>query len=147
MELDLRAIMSGEIKNLPINATFDMSAEKLDGVCPLKTPVKILGEIKNSADVVRLKASVDVLITKDCDRCCKETEKEYNININTVLVLENQDNEDYVEVPSYKLDLYELVRSEIVLNLPVLHLCSENCKGICLVCGQNLNENTCNCVK
>ena len=24
-------------------------------------------------------------------------------------------------------------------------LCSEDCKGICNVCGQNLNEGTCDC--
>lgn len=145
MKLDLRAIFTGEIKNLEVNRDFDMSKEELDGVYPLKTPVKISGTIKNSADVVKFKAKVTALIVKDCDRCCKETEKTYEFDIDTVLVLDSQDNDDYVEVPAYKLDLYELVRSEIVLNLPVLHLCSEDCKGICAVCGTNLNESDCGC--
>jgi len=145
MKLDLRAIFTGEVKNLEINKEFDMSQELLDGVYPLKTPVKIIGTIKNSADVVKLKARVTAFIVKDCDRCCKETENEFNIDIDTVLVLNASDNDDYVEVPSYELNLYELVRSEIILNLPVLHLCSEDCKGICPTCGTNLNESCCNC--
>lgn len=145
MELDLRTIFTGEIKSLDVNKEFDMSQELLDGVYPLKSPVKIIGTIKNSADVVKLKARVTAFIVKDCDRCCKETENEYNVDIDTVLVLNASDNDDYVEVPSYKLNLYELVRSEIILNLPVLHLCSEDCKGICLKCGTNLNDLQCNC--
>ena len=145
MELDLRAMFTGEVKNLEITKEFDMSQELLDGVYPLKTPVKIEGTIKNSADVVKLLARVTAFFVKDCDRCCKETENEYNVDINTVLVLEANDNDDYVEVPSYKLNLYELVRSEIILNLPVLHLCSEDCKGICPICGCNLNESDCDC--
>ena len=145
MKLDLRAIFTGEVKNLEINKEFDMSQELLDGVCPLKTPVKIIGTIKNSADVVKLKARVTAFIVKDCDRCCKEAENEYNVDIDTVLVLNASDNDDYVEVPSYELNLYELVRSEIIPNLPVLHLCSEDCKGICPICGTNLNESCCDC--
>lgn len=145
MRLDLRAIFTGKIKNLEINKEFDMSQEELDGAYPLKSPVKLIGTIKNSADVVKLKAKVTALIVKDCDRCCKETEKEYTFDIDTVLVLELGENDDYVEVPSYELNLYELVRSEIILNLPVLHLCSEDCKGICLSCGKNLNESDCDC--
>lgn len=145
MKLDLRAIFTGKVKSLELEKEFDMSHEELDGVYPLKSPVKLIGTIKNSADVVKLKAKVTALIVKDCDRCCKETEKEYSFDIDTVLVLDNQDNDDYVEVPAYELNLYELVRSEIVLNLPVLHLCSEECKGICPICGANLNDLECDC--
>ena len=81
MELDLRAIFTGEVKCLEVNKEFDMSQELLDGVYPLKSPVKILGTIKNSADVVKLKARVTAFIVKDCDRCCKETQNEYNVDI------------------------------------------------------------------
>lgn len=148
MELDLKAIFNGEVKSIDLNYTFNMLDENFDGVYPLKQPVEVKGVIKNSADVVKLVCDIKATVTKPCDRCCEEVSKPYNIKINSVLVLSNDnENEDYIPVPSYKLDLYELVRSEIVLNLPLLHLCSEDCLGVCFICGQNLNKDKCNCIK
>ena len=42
-----------------------------------------------------------------------------------------------------KLDLDELVYSEVVVSVPMKHLCKEDCKGICEKCGKNLNEGEC----
>ena len=39
----------------------------------------------------------------------------------------------------------ELVYSEILVNWPLRVLCKEDCKGICSICGKNLNHGTCDC--
>ena len=44
-----------------------------------------------------------------------------------------------------KLDLNELVYSEVIVSLPMKHLCKDDCKGICVKCGKNLNEGRCDC--
>ena len=41
------------------------------------------------------------------------------------------------------IDLTDDIRSEIILEYPVKSLCKENCKGLCQVCGKNLNEGSC----
>ena len=46
-----------------------------------------------------------------------------------------------------KLDLDELVYSEVIVSLPMKHLCSEECRGICFKCGKNLNDGDCDCPK
>ncbi len=38
------------------------------------------------------------------------------------------------------LDITEVVRQDLIISLPMKPLCSENCKGLCPVCGANLNE-------
>ena len=43
------------------------------------------------------------------------------------------------------LDVDQLVRNELLLNLPMKVLCNENCKGICNRCGANLNYESCSC--
>mgnify|MGYP001091754997 FL=1 len=45
------------------------------------------------------------------------------------------------------LDLEELARTDILLELPTKVLCSEDCKGLCSQCGKNLNEGECSCEK
>lgn len=144
MELDLREVVSGKVKKLSLDSTIDLSGED---ICCIK-PVNISGTIINSADIVKLNATVNAFIVKPCDRCAKEAEKEYVIPINKVLVTESTaDRDEYVYIPGSLLNLSELVRSEIVLNLPYLHLCSEDCLGLCPTCGKNLNEGSCDCVK
>jgi uncharacterized protein len=41
------------------------------------------------------------------------------------------------------LDLTDDIRSEIILEYPVKPLCKEGCKGLCQICGKNLNEGSC----
>jgi uncharacterized protein len=43
------------------------------------------------------------------------------------------------------IDLDPLVREQVLLALPMHAQCSEDCKGLCGSCGQNLNEGRCAC--
>lgn len=43
------------------------------------------------------------------------------------------------------LDLTESVREGIILALPSYPICEEECKGVCLHCGKNLNAGPCDC--
>lgn len=44
------------------------------------------------------------------------------------------------------LDLTEALREQIVLDLPMRSLCRPDCRGLCIECGKNLNEGSCDCV-
>ncbi len=46
-----------------------------------------------------------------------------------------------------ELDLDELVREQVLLEVPVKALCSEACRGLCVSCGKDLNDGPCGCVK
>ena len=43
------------------------------------------------------------------------------------------------------LDLDSVAQDDILLELPIRMLCSEDCKGLCPVCGCNLNKEQCSC--
>ncbi|MFH1619076.1 MAG: DUF177 domain-containing protein, partial [bacterium] len=43
------------------------------------------------------------------------------------------------------IDLSEVIRQAVLLTLPLKQLCSEKCKGLCQVCGENFNDGTCSC--
>jgi uncharacterized protein len=46
-----------------------------------------------------------------------------------------------------RIDLEELVREQILLNLPEKIFCRDDCKGLCENCGTNRNLQDCNCKK
>lgn len=47
--------------------------------------------------------------------------------------------------PKSGLALEDVLREQILLSLPSRTLCGPDCKGLCLQCGQNLNQGTCGC--
>jgi uncharacterized protein len=44
-----------------------------------------------------------------------------------------------------EIDLNELLREQFYLALPMKPLCSEECRGLCMQCGTNLNTESCDC--
>ena len=53
-----------------------------------------------------------------------------------------QENDLILPANGY-LDLTSLVREYILLEMPINPLCSPTCKGLCNICGENLNKTTC----
>jgi uncharacterized metal-binding protein YceD (DUF177 family) len=45
----------------------------------------------------------------------------------------------------HMVDLRPLVREHLILQLPMRMLCTEDCRGLCLKCGENINEARCIC--
>ena len=43
------------------------------------------------------------------------------------------------------LDITEVVRQYAALNMPMKPVCRDDCKGMCLQCGADLNESACQC--
>ncbi len=43
-----------------------------------------------------------------------------------------------------RINLTPLIREEMLLSIPISPICKPDCKGLCPICGENLNETTCN---
>lgn len=96
--------------------------------------------------------SGDALITLkgSCDRCLRDVEFTVCTHFEHDLyspdsIADGGDREEQSFLSGYDLDTEELLRGEFIINMPVKILCKEDCKGICKVCGQNLNEKECGC--
>jgi uncharacterized protein len=113
---------------------------------PLELRIMNLGGKKME---VEGKAKLALMIP--CDRCLDPVRVAFDLDI--VRTLDFSDRKDGSEVDldeqpfmnGYNLDVDQLVCDELILNLPMKVLCSENCKGICNRCGTNLNHETCDC--
>lgn len=147
MVLDLKNIFASENSRLQIDYNFDMSSIEISGVFPLKNPVTAKGCISNRASVVSLVLEIKYNYCSVCDRCGKDTDRDFSIKIDKILApsIEGDDSDTIVVVPGMKLDLDEFIYSEVILSLPTKFLCQESCKGICPKCGKDLNEGDCGC--
>lgn len=147
MLLNLKKLFSGDEETVSFDYGLDLSSTDINGVNPFVSPVTVKGIVKGHDGFAELSAKVSFDFTIPCDRCAQQIQKHFDYTFSHVLVLslEEDDEEHYVEVQDYKLDLDELIRADILLELPTKFLCSEDCKGLCSVCGKNLNEGSCNC--
>ena len=149
MFIDLEGLFSGGVDFVGIDYSFDMSDVEINGARPFSSPVHVIGEINNHAGLVEIDADACFSYTAMCDRCCEPSTINYEVPVIHELVqsLENEDDDDYIVVPDMQLDLDALISEDIFLYLPPVHLCKDDCKGICPECGANLNETQCECRK
>lgn len=147
MIIELESIFNTEGMKYPFDYELSLAGIESFGYQPIQDPVKVKGQIENKAGIVSLKANAGLVYEAPCDRCAKDVKREFNFPVEHTLVvtLESGENDAFLEVPNMRLNLDELVEEDVNLALPTKYLCNEECKGLCPMCGKNLNETQCNC--
>lgn len=56
------------------------------------------------------------------------------------------DDMDVATYDEHEIDLHDIMRDEVLLQLPMRALCSSTCAGLCGTCGKNLNDDACQCM-
>ena len=108
---------------------------------PSLVPVRLdVSRTTGSGWALRLRYSVAV--SGPCVRCLEAAEPRFEIDAREVEQPGAGDDElssPYVDAEG-ELDVAAWARDALVLALPAAIVCSEDCKGLCAVCGENLNE-------
>ncbi|MBO5363911.1 MAG: DUF177 domain-containing protein [Clostridia bacterium] len=149
MEWNLLPILNCDGKRMPIDVSLELEAGDADDF-------RILGEVALKGEIVNVGGSLELTaqglakLEQTCDRCTERftTELVFPLKerMKKVDALDGeQEDPDLLLIEGGSIDLAELVYSSLYLNLPSKALCSENCKGLCPVCGKNLNLGECSC--
>lgn len=131
------------------SATFDISKdlssdEYKPNINKFLSPVKVEGTVTNVDGKFNLKAKGSVNVLLSCSRCLKDVEYELLFDIDEIYT--NTGNEEEAETFNGSIiELSSVVRRSILFSLPMKVVCREDCKGLCPVCGKDLNEGECNC--
>lgn len=149
MLLQLKEVFLSDGSRLSFDYSLPMQDIDINGDYPFKSPVCVTAEAVNRAGLVELSVKAVFDYTTRCDRCGDDIVRHFEQRFSHGLAAELVDdlNDDYIETPDYTLELDEVVISDILLNLPSKILCKEDCKGLCMNCGVNLNREKCNCQK
>jgi uncharacterized protein len=119
-------------------------------------PVSLAFDIFKDKQAFRIAGRVKTTLELKCSRCLEpftvpvDTEFDLRYQPHTVNAEEGEREieEDDLTTAFYEndeIDLGALMHEQFVLSLPMKPLCSEGCKGLCPVCGTNLNKGTCDC--
>ena len=85
-----------------------------------------------------------------CDRCLREVEYPFLLQFARQVVAPDRASEEEAQeqadfMDGYTLDTDCLVQNEIMTSWPMKVLCRPDCKGLCPVCGKDLNTGACGC--
>jgi uncharacterized protein len=122
----------------------------------ISSPVKARLKIEKLGTEVMVRGDLSVEVKLQCSRCLKEFQKTLSVPIEAVYhPVEELKGEDRREITAgeldmdfysgQELDLNDLLKEQIMLNVAMKPLCSESCKGICPGCGADLSVETCKC--
>jgi len=147
MLLDVKKLFEQEGEELPFQFEMDLSDIEISQVYPFISAIQISGKVKNIEQTVYLTAQVDFDFNIPCDRCADDVRTQYHNTFSHPLIMQmnEEDQDTYILVQDGKLNLTELLRADILLALPTKYLCKEDCKGLCPICGVNLNSQSCQC--
>jgi uncharacterized protein len=113
----------------------DLNLADLSGTARVgRTPQGLLVQVKMAATVLL-----------QCGRCLVDFQQSLGIKFAELYAFTQRSvtDSDLILPEDGHIDLTPLVREYMLLDVPISPLCSPSCKGLCLVCGENLNESNC----
>ena len=131
---------------------FEADIEKIDLSEPFFGKYSANVVLNKFDDQIILEASTTVGANFNCDRCGTEFKQTVISKYKMIYLLrsiedaEEEINITYLSPDTHIIDLSKDVRDYMILSIPMKRICKEDCKGLCVKCGSNLNEKQCECV-
>jgi uncharacterized protein len=163
-----------EIKDAGSPRSWDVTREELDAMVAgdpaghrARGPAHVEARLQKLGRRVRVSASTKAELTVPCGRCLAPVALDVPVEFELTLVPAEEHADEpggetdashgpvggsfdagAAEEETYTgkvVDLAPLVREQVVLALQPYPVCRDACKGLCPVCGANLNDRECGC--
>ncbi len=118
------------------------------------SPIRIGFHVEKGVGKIRLNLSAFTTGLLICDRCGEDFQQQI-FGRNTVFFVQREeslpDEMPGDETRSFlpgenNLDITVEILDAILLSMPMQNICTGGCKGLCIDCGVNLNQESCTCI-
>jgi uncharacterized protein len=118
-----------------INISDDLELNNLTGVA----------QITRTSQGLLVQVNLQAALLSECVRCLIQYNQILNTNFTELYAFsKNSVTESELILPEDgHIDLDPLVREYMLLEVPISPICRSDCKGLCQICGNNLNEEQC----
>lgn len=98
--------------------------------------------LESVVEGVLVSGSVIGSVTGECGRCLEPVSNVLRVRVQELFAYapDPDADEDESRMAGDLLDLEPVVRDAVVLALPLTPLCSESCSGLCVGCGERLDD-------
>ncbi len=135
MIVNLRLIPDG---GLTVEGEEDPGIIELDDpLVDFSHPVGYRLPLTRTGSLLLVRGRLETRACFTCSRCL--------VNFTAPVRVEDFHREREIGADEEKIDLTGDIREDIILAIPVKPLCRADCRGICPLCGKELNEEECGC--
>jgi uncharacterized protein len=139
-DLGRLSLHSGEGRRIDTHVTVDAlsfggQTYEIEG---REVPVRL--DVSRTMDGYALRLRFSVRLEGPCMRCLEGAEQTIDVDAREVDQPSDDDELSSPYVDRDELDLRAWARDALALALPSQIVCSEDCKGLCAICGENLNS-------
>lgn len=159
--MDAMLFNVAQLMKSPVGTSFVTDFQEDEKVV-LDDDLKVVGPLAGHARMRRTNQGllvdgwVDLILELSCMRCLKNFEQPMHVTFEeqfypTVDVLTGlpapafDEDEIFPIDDHHQVDLTEAVRQTVLIALPMVTVCQEDCKGLCSQCGKDLNQGPCDC--
>lgn len=138
-----------------LSRVFRPKAEELayEGLEFTNSPIRVTVELQNAGNTIIGRLQVECEFALECSRCVERCgfgvvasrQIEYLQNPTPEALEAELDGWFVTQFDGETVELDEDVRQMLILAMPMKFVCSEDCRGLCLRCGKNLNTGACSC--
>jgi uncharacterized protein len=113
---------------------------------PPEFPVHVEATLERIPEGIVVRGEVHVVWAAECSRCLEPVEGTLAVGIDELFEPHPIDGETYL-LDHDTIDLDQVVRDAVLLELPPAPHCREDCAGLCPTCGADRNLIACGCVE
>ena len=148
MIFDVQTILKTDGARVPVQGKVALPEDFQNMEISFVEDAVFSGTLENIGGVLELSGDVSGSFTVPCARCMKEVAENYRVSVNETLAHEDaevSDRDDVIPFSGNSVDLGSAIWPNVLLALGTKYLCKPDCKGLCPMCGVDLNEASCNC--
>lgn len=135
MKIDVTKLADG--REITFRETWDPKELDLNFPCrQYKAALDVVATAVRDSGIIKVRTFLKSVLSLTCSRCSKDFENPLDVSF------------DFI----YAVDLHnkfimpdEDIREELLLSYEQKILCREDCQGLCVRCGADLNEGACKC--
>ena len=128
-----------KVVHTSVDAPADLGVSVI-GVPP-GSPIELDVRLETVVEGVLVTGTAAVAVAGQCVRCLADISDELEVDLQELFVYPNSEatEDEASRLEGDLIDLEPLLRDDVVLELPFQPLCREDCAGLCVECGTNLN--------
>lgn len=143
MLIDVTNLVKGESLEVSFSQTMDIP----HGVDTCSAEVTVTGSLTNNGSEFTFNGKVNAVLSLDCDLCLNTYKTEISSDMFEIYARNSDSDKEVWDFSDKTINLKPAVITNILLTMPMQAVCSDDCKGLCQVCGHNLNDGDCSCDK
>ena len=126
-------------KERSFSVTFDVSLRLGDSI--VEGPMTVIGAVAGTTDGVHARYEVSATARYKCVRCLEDWSEP--LTTSGAHHFSRTPDEDGYAIVDGEADVGKAATDELSLAIPATPLCRPDCKGLCPICGTDLNSDPC----